>query len=108
MLILKVLLLMIIITTMTTELNLTKKFLLLLEAIIFRTKPHPLPYYAHLPLLFDLQFGSKRIEHEDLVNEGIIIDNSKFKKYPNDVVTTRLRNFITAHVKPVVQYSLQW
>ena len=84
MLILKVLLLTIIIITMTTELNLTKKFQL--EAIIFRTKPHPLPYYDYLAPLFDSQFGSKRIKQKDLVNEVIIIDNSYFKKYPSDVV----------------------
>lgn len=36
------------------------------------------------------------------MNEGIIIDNSGIQKYPNDVVT-RLRNFITTHVKSVVQ-----
>ena len=86
MLILKVLLLtvIIIITTMATELDLTKKFAL--EAIIFCTKPHLLPYYNYVAPLFDSQFGSKRIKQEDLVNEGIIVDNSDFKKYPSDVV----------------------
>ena len=102
MLILKVLLLtvIIIITTMATELDLTQKFTL--EAIIFCTKPHSLPYYNYVAPLFDSQFGSKRIKQEDLVNEGIIIDISDFKKYLSDVVTL-LQNFITAHVKSVVQ-----
>ena len=102
MLILKALLLtiIIIITTMATERDLTKKFSL--EAIIFRFKPHPLPYYNYVAPLFDNQFGNKRIKQEDLVDEGIIIDQSDFKKYPSDVVT-RLRNFITNHIKSVVQ-----
>ena len=38
---------------------------------------------------------------EDLVDEGIIVDNSGFKKYYENVVD-RLRNFITTHVKSVV------
>ena len=84
---------------MATKWSLTKKFNL--EAIIFCTKPHSLPYYSYVALLFDLQFGSKQIAKEDLVNEGIIIDNLDFKKYPSDVVTC-LWNFITAHVKSVV------
>ena len=102
MLIVKVLLLTItiIITTMATELELTKKFSL--EAIVFRFKPHPLPYYKYLAPLFDSQFGDKRIEQEELVDEGIIVDGSDFKKYPSDVVT-KLRNFITTHIKSVVQ-----
>ena len=85
---------------MATERELTKKFTL--EVIIFRTKPHSLPYYKYVAPLFDDQFGDKRIKQEDLVDEGIIVDQSDFKKYPSDVVT-RLRNFITAHVKSVVQ-----
>ena len=85
MLIVKVLLLtIIIITTMATEKELSKKFNL--EAIMFRFKPHPLPYYQYVAPLFDAQFGDKRIEQEDLMNEGIIIDRSDFKKYPSDVV----------------------
>ena len=70
---------------MTTELNITKKFNL--EGIIFWTKPHSLPYYDYVALLFDSQFGSKQIAKEDLVNEGIIIDNSDSEKYPSNVVT---------------------
>ena len=35
------------------------------------------------------------------MDEGIIVDNSGFKQYYNNVVE-RLRNFITAHVKSVV------
>ena len=101
MLIVKVLLLSIIIitTTMTNEKDLTKKFNL--EAIMFRFKPHPLPYYDYVAPLFDAQFGDNRIEHEDLVDEGFIIDQSDYKQCPTDVVT-RLRNFITAHIKSVV------
>ena len=71
MLIVKVLLLTIIIitvTTMATERDLNKKFSL--EAIMFRFKPHPLPYYNYVAPLFDAQFGDKRIEQEDLVDEG--------------------------------------
>ena len=83
MLILKVLLLRIIIT-MSTKLNLTKKFTL--DAIIFQTISHSLPYYGYVALIFDSQFGSKQIAREDLVNEGIIIDNLDFKKYPSDVI----------------------
>ena len=99
MLILKVLLLTIIIITMSTELNLAKKFTL--DAIIFCTITHSLPYYNYVAPIFDSQFGGKQIGKEDLVNEGIIIDNSDFKKYPSDVVF-HLKNFITAHVKLVV------
>ena len=87
MFILKVLLLtftIIIIPTMATELDLTQKFAL--EAIIFCTKPHALPYYNYVAPLFDSQFGDKRIKQEDLVNEGIIVNNSDFKKCPSDVV----------------------
>ena len=45
--------------------------------------------------------GDKSIMKEDLVNEGIIFDNLDFKKYPSDVVT-HLQNFITEHVKSIV------
>ena len=84
MLIVKVLLLtIIIITTMATERDLNKKFNL--EAIMFCFKPHPLPYYKYVAPLFDAQFGDKRIEMEDLVDEGIIIDQSDYKIYPSDV-----------------------
>ena len=69
--------------------------------IIFCTIKHPIPYYNYVSLLFDAQFGNKLILKEDLVNEGIIVDNSNYKKYYDDVVD-RLRNFITAHVKLVV------
>ena len=102
MLLVKVLLLsIIIIATMSTpERELTKK--LNNEAIMFKFKPHPLPYYKYIAPLFDAQFGDTRIEQEDLVNEGIIVDQSDFKKYPSDVIT-RLRNFITNHIKSVVQ-----
>ena len=103
MLLVKVLLLLlslIFITTMTTEKDLHRKFAL--EAIMFRFKPHPLPYYDYVAPLFDAQFGDKRIEMEDLVDEGFIIDQSDYKKYPSDICK-RLRNFITAHIKSVVQ-----
>ena len=98
MLILKVLLLTFIMAS-TTEYDLRTPFTL--DAIIFRTIPHPLPYYDYLAPLFDVQFGNKTILKEDLVSEGIIVDNSGFKKYYSDVVD-RLRNFITAHVKSVI------
>ena len=100
MLLVKVLLLTIFIITMSNERELTKKFAL--EAIIFRFVPHPVPYYNYVASLFDAQFGDKRIEQEDLVDQGIIIDNSDFKRYPSDVCT-RLRNFITNHIKSVVE-----
>ena len=97
MLILKVLLLTIIIAS---KLNLKKKFEL--DAIIFKTKNHSLPYYGYVAPLFDAQFGNKSIMREDLVDEGIIIDKSDFiKKVPDDVVQ-RLYNFIITHVKLVV------
>ena len=98
MLILKVFLLTIIMT-LATELQLKKKFDL--DGIIFRTIPHPLPYYSYLAPLFDAQFRNKSILKEDLVKEGIIVENSGYKKYYSDVVNC-LRNFITAHVKLVV------
>ena len=97
MLILKVLLLTIIMTA--SELTLKKKFEL--DEIIFRTIAHPLPYYGYLAPLFDTQFGNKSILKEDSVSEGIIVDNSGFKKYYNDVVDC-LQNFITALVKTVI------
>ena len=96
MLILKVLLLTII---MTSELTLKKKFEL--DEIIFRTIKHPIPYYDYVATLFDAQFRNKSILKENLVNEGIIVDNSRYKKYYDDVVN-HLCNFITAHVKSVV------
>ena len=76
-----------------------------MEAIIFCTKLHLLPYYKYVAPLFDDQFGDKQIKQEDLVDEGIIVDQSDFKKIPSDIVT-RLWNFITAHVKSVVQYDV--
>ena len=96
MLILKVLLLKII---MASELMLKKKFDL--DEIIFCIIAHPLPYYDYLAPLFDAQFVNKCILKEDLANEGIIVDNSGFKKYYNDVVD-HLHNYITAHVKSVI------
>ena len=98
MLILKVFLLTIIMAS-TTELSLKKKFEL--DEIIFQTIPHPIPYYDYVAPLFDAQFGNKSILKEDLVKEGIIVENSGYKKFYSDVVD-RLRNFITAHVKSVV------
>ena len=77
MLLLKVLLLTII---MTQELTLKKKFEL--DVIIFCTMNHLIPYYDYISLLFDAQFGNKSILKEDLVDEGIIIDNLEFKKFP--------------------------
>ena len=97
MLILKVLLLTIIMTA--TELTLKKKFEL--DEIIFQTIKHPLPYYDYVATLFDSKFGNKSILKEDLVNEGIIVDNSGYKKYYDDVVDY-LCNYITAHVKSIV------
>lgn len=101
MLILKVFLLIltIIMALAASELVLKKKFDL--DEIIFQTIPHPLPYYDYLAPMFDAQFGNKTILKEDLVSEGIIVDNSGFKKYYTDVFD-RLRNFITAHVKSVI------
>ena len=63
MLMLKVLLLTII---MTTKLNLIKKFTL--DAIIFCIKEHPLPYYGYLASLFYVQVGIKSIMKENLVD----------------------------------------
>ena len=97
MLILKVLLLTIIMAA--SELTLKKKFDL--DEIIFRTIKHPIPYYDYVVPLFDAQFGNKSVLKEDLVNEGIIVDNSGYKKYYDDDVD-RLQNFITAHVKSIV------
>ena len=99
MLILKVFLLTIIMATAPTEVPLKKKFVL--DEIIFRTIPHPLPCYNYIAPLFDAQFGNKSILKDDLVSEGIIVENSGFKQYYSDVVN-RLRSFITAHVKSVV------
>ena len=67
-----------------SELTLKKKFEL--DEIIFRTIKHPIPYYDYVAPLFDAQFGNKSILKEDLVNEGIIVDNSGYKKYYDDVV----------------------
>ena len=73
---------------MASELTLKKKFDL--DEIIFRTIKHLIPYYDYVAPLFDAQFGNKSILKEDLVKEGIIVENSGFKKYYSDVVD-RLR-----------------
>ena len=96
MLILKVLLLTII---MANDMDLRTPFDL--DAIIFRTIKHPLPYYAYVSSIFDSKFCNKSILKEDLVDEGIIVDQSGYKKVPNNVVD-RLRNFFTTHVKSIV------
>ena len=96
--ILKVLLLTIIIMP-AAELTLKKKFEL--DEIIFRTIKHPLPYYDYVAPLFDSKFCTKSILAEDLVDEGIIVDQSSYKKYFDDVVNCRY-NFIIAHVKSIV------
>ena len=61
MLLVKVLLLaIIIISTMTsTDRELTKKFNN--EAIMFKFKPHPLPYYKYIAPLFDAQLNQRFI-----------------------------------------------
>ena len=102
MLILKVFLLTIIMAApvvAASELTLKKKFEL--DKIIFRNIKHPLPYYDYVAPLFDSKFCNKSIMAEDLVDEGIIVDQSGYKKYFDDVVD-RLCNFITAHVKLIV------
>ena len=81
---------------MASELTLKKKFEL--DEIIFRIIEHPLPYYNYVAPLFDAQFGNKSILKKDLVNESIIVDNSRHKKYYVDLFC----NFITGHVKLVV------
>ena len=88
-LLLKVLLLMIAII-MTT--NLRKKFTL--DGITFCTCKHPLPYYNYVHLIFDAQFGNKLIDYDDLIDEGIIVDQSDYKQVNDDAVDC-LRNFIT-------------
>ena len=75
---------------MASELTLKKKFEL--DEIIFCTIKHLIPYYDYVTPLFDAQFGKKSILKEDLVNEGIIVDNSGYKKYYDDFVD-RLRNY---------------
>ena len=74
MLILKVLLLTII---MAQDLDMQTPFDL--DAIIFRTMKHPLPYYGYLSSMFDSKFCNKLILKEDLVDEGIIVDQSGYK-----------------------------
>ena len=69
---------------MASELTLKKKFDL--DEIIFRTIKHPISYYDYVADVFDANFGNKSILKEDLVNEGIIVDNSGFKKYYDDVI----------------------
>ena len=96
MLVLKVLLLTII---MTQELTLRTKFDL--DAIIFCTIKHPIPYSDYMSSLFDAHFRNKSMLKENLVYEGIIVDKSDYSKYYEDVVDC-IRNFITAHVKLVV------
>ena len=99
MLILKVFLLTIIMASAASELTLKKKFEL--DEIIFRTLKHPIPYYDYVADVFDANFCNISILKEDLIDEGIIADNSGYKKYYDDVVD-RIRNYITAHVKLVV------
>ena len=72
-----------------------------MDAIIFRTIKHPLPYYGYVSSLFVARFGNKLMMKEDLVAEGIIVDQSDYGKYYEDVVD-RIRNYITTHVKSVV------
>ena len=84
---------------MAQELTLRTKFDL--DAIIFCTIKHPIPYYLCVLSLFDAQFGNKSILKEDLVDEGIIVDQSDYGKCHEDVVD-RIQNFITAHVKSVI------
>ena len=55
--------------------------------------------YVHS--IFDARFGNKLIDYDDLIDEGIIVDQSNYKKFNDDIVD-RLQNFITTHVKSVV------
>ena len=83
----------------TTEYDIRTPFSL--DAIIFRTIPHPLPYYGYLNKIFDSRFCSKTIDKDDLVDEGIIVDQSGFKKVYDDVVV-RIRDIFSTHVKTIV------